>query len=238
MRFPPRPIEANAFAASQHSSLSGQGLSANTVDPIKLWPDSSDSHRDISRQITPEQNAGPNSLSPFSNVRPNGSMDHGTVWTSRATDFKPNSTPPVSTAQPGHTRSDRARHAANQRHKRSRESRKDSHRTDISSEEPPSTQDIKASNKQLKVREKNKVAAAKCRSRHRKQVQNIESKCNHLSAANGELKKQIRGLSGELNDLRSLALNHQACNCQIATYNYHQAKKVVAGLQASKTKET
>lgn len=46
--------------------------------------------------------------------------------------------------------------------------------------------------KTQRLREKNMLAAAEFRSRQRKQVQTTESKYNHLSAANAELKRRIR----------------------------------------------
>jgi hypothetical protein len=38
----------------------------------------------------------------------------------------------------------------------------------------------------------------------------------------------IQESRGELNDLRSMALDHQQCNCHVAKYNDRQAEWVVA----------
>ncbi|KAM0721805.1 hypothetical protein Q7P37_002730 [Cladosporium fusiforme] len=233
------PTEANLSPASQQTP-ENRDFSPSTVDPTSLWSDSGLSYKDATGQGIIKSDLGSTSPCAISNTVPSSTTRQDSVPSNASFDSKPSySTPPSSATQTDHSRSDRARHAANQRHKRSRDLRKDSHHAGSISEEPVDTKDAKdtkdskADIKQLKLREKNKVAAAKCRSRQRKQVQNIESKCNHLSAANGELKRQIRDLSGELSDLRNIALNHQTCNCRIAMYNYHQAKKVVAGLQAS-----
>lgn len=214
-----------------------QGFPSNTIDPTSLWSDTNPSYADASIQNISPDDANSTAVS---STPPTGSIGNSSVPTAASTDYKlsssvsPFSAPAV---EPNPSdRADRARHAANQRHKRSRTTRKDSHHSD-NEEKPSKTDDSKANLKQQKLREKNKVAAAKCRSRQRKQVQNIESKCNHLSAANGELKRQIRDLCDELTDLRSLALNHQTCECSIAMYNYQQAQKVVAGLQASSTEK-
>lgn len=213
-----------------------QGFPSNTIDPTSLWSDLNLSYANASSQSNSPDDSDSTAVS--SNP-PTGFLGNHSVSTAASTDFKPSPSDSPFTAPPlepnSSGRVDRARHAANQRHKRSKTNRKDSHQSD--NEGSPKTEDSKANLKQQKLREKNKVAAAKCRSRQRKQVHNIESKCNHLSAANGELKRQIRDLSDELSGLRSLALNHQTCECSIAMYNYQQAQKVVAGLQASSLKK-
>lgn len=83
-------------------------------------------------------------------------------------------------------------------------------------------------------REKNKVAAAKCRLRQRKQVQTLQGKENRLGEKNAKLKTMIRELRGELNALRSLALDHQACDFRLAQYNSKQAEKVIAEYSSSR----
>lgn len=136
-------------------------------------------------------------------------------------------TPPETSAKTA-----RARNAANRRHSKAKAARKDSHHDDEDSAKAGSVSPAATDSKTQRLREKNKLAAAKCRSRQRKQVQAIESKCNHLSAANGELKRQFRDLGGELNGLRAFALQHQGCGCPVAGYNLNQAKRVAADLQA------
>lgn len=209
-----------------------QDFTTKTVNPTNLWTDSNTSYNNLGNLETTQAYANPASPRTTSSTPPIGPSGQSSISSAASTEYKPlSSVSPFTAPQPENKRSNRARHAANERHKQPKNTRKDSHQTE--STDAPETPERKASGKQLKLREKNKVAAAKCRSRQRKQVQNIEAKCNHLSAANGELKRQVRDLSGELSDLRSLALNHQTCNCRIAMYNYYQAQKVVAGLQAS-----
>lgn len=63
----------------------------------------------------------------------------------------------------------------------------------------------------------------------------IVVKCNRLSTANQELKRQVREFTGELNGLRAAALQHHSCNCPVACYNFNQARTVAVSLQASGT---
>jgi hypothetical protein len=117
----------------------------------------------------------------------------------------------------------RARYAANQRHSKAKQARKDSQQGESSD-----VADTRAAERKQRHREKNKVAAAKCRSRQRKQVQTIQDKGSRLEEKNLQLKTMIQELRGELNSLRSMALDHQECNCPVAQYNHHQAERVVA----------
>ena len=131
-----------------------------------------------------------------------------------------NSTPEMSQSPTLSDSSLRARHAANQRHKKVQKARRDSHQSDDTS--------TAADTKKDRLREKNKVAAAKCRQRQRKQAQSIQEKGGHLSDANAELKASVQVLRGELNELRAVALYHQGCNCRVANYNSKQAARVAA----------
>ena len=117
----------------------------------------------------------------------------------------------------------RARYAANQRHSKAKQARKDSQQGESST-----AADNRAAERKQRHREKNKVAAAKCRSRQRKQVQTIQEKGSRLEEKNLHLKTMIQELRGELNSLRSMALDHQECNCSVAQYNHNQAERVVA----------
>lgn len=123
----------------------------------------------------------------------------------------------------------RARYAANQRHSKAQKARKDSHHADDSKD---GAQDL-AQKRKERHREKNKIAAAKCRSRQRKQVQTIQDKGSRLAEKNAELKAMIQELRGELNGLRSIALEHQECNCHVTRYNQSQAERVVAEYRSS-----
>lgn len=128
---------------------------------------------------------------------------------------------PTSPVESDKTR--RARYAANQRHSKAKQTRKDSQQG-----ESASAADNRAAERKQRHREKNKVAAAKCRSRQRKQVQTIQEKGSRLEEKNLQLKTMIQELRGELNSLRSMALDHQECNCPVSRYNHNQAERVVA----------
>ena len=132
----------------------------------------------------------------------------------------------TSVAESENTR--RARYAANQRHSKAQKARKDSHQS-----ESISKAETRATERKQRHREKNKVAAFKCRSRQRKQVQTIQEKGSRLGEENAKLKTMIQELRGELNRLRSVALYHQQCNCSVARYNHDQAERIVANYRSS-----
>lgn len=114
----------------------------------------------------------------------------------------------------------RARHAADERHNRAKKARRDSQQSNGTGSD--------TDEKKVRLRAKNKVAAAKCRQRQRKQAQSIQEKGGRLSEANAQLKAGVQELRGELNGLRAMALYHQVCNCQVAEYNYNQARRYAA----------
>lgn len=130
---------------------------------------------------------------------------------------------PVSSSPIESEKTRRARYAANQRHSKAKQARKDSQQS-----EGTGVADARAAERKQRHREKNKVAAAKCRSRQRKQVQTIQDKGSRLEEKNLQLKTMIQELRGELNSLRSMALDHQECACPVARYNHDQAERVVA----------
>lgn len=128
-------------------------------------------------------------------------------------------------------KSQQARNAANQRHSRSKR-KKDS---------PQGNDGVVAVDTNAaecwaqKLREKNKLAATKCRYKKKKQIESIEAQCNHLSVVNAGLKKQLHELRDGLARLRIHALDHQSCNCGVAWYNANQAKKLATGSSPSVT---
>lgn len=127
-------------------------------------------------------------------------------------------------------KSERARNAANQRHAKTKKMRKDSQASN-----PADSDDAEGDgggDKKERYREKNRLAAAKCRAKKKENIEDIEVKHRNLSAMNSALKKQVQDLRGELTGLRTQALNHQDCNCQIARYNINQAKRVALGAEA------
>ena len=126
-------------------------------------------------------------------------------------------------------KSERARNAANQRHAKAKKMRKDS---EGSVPIESSDAEGEVGDKKEKYREKNRLAAAKCRAKKKENIEDIEVKHRKLSAMNSSLKKQVQDLRGELTGLRTHALNHQDCNCQISRYNINQAKRVALGAEA------
>lgn len=125
-------------------------------------------------------------------------------------------------------KSERARNAANQRHAKTKKMRKDSQESNpVDSDD----EEGEGGDKKEKYREKNKLAAAKCRAKKKEYIGDIEVKHRKLGAMNSTLKKQVQDLRGELTGLRTHALNHQDCNCQISRYNINQAKRVTLGAE-------
>jgi hypothetical protein len=143
------------------------------------------------------------------------------------------SSAPEPAIQPESDSTCRARYAANQRHQKARklrqEARESSSDTNSStSSDNNTTQTLtKAEEKKRNLREKNKVAAAKCRQRQRKQAETIRAKGSRLSETNAQLKSYVQELRGELNALRSLALGHGECDERLARYNQVQAERVM-----------
>jgi len=223
----------------------------NTMDPTSLWPASMDKpdllsqqpqmHTPIEPRDTMQMSRSSLSSSPMTIAQRRNTMDTlrssitpGSTPASGSGYVQPlsaqASTPSSMTSDSGVSASPiesektrRARYAANQRHSKAKQARKDSHQGESAGEA-----DIKATERKQRHREKNKVAAAKCRSRQRKQVQTIQEKGSRLEAKNLQLKTMIQELRRELNTLRSMALDHQQCDCSVARYNHDQAERVVA----------
>lgn len=143
---------------------------------------------------------------------------HGSAATRSALSFPPDES----------DKTRRARYAANQRHSKALQARKDSDQNE-------DKDTVGVHERKKRHREKNKVAAAKCRSRQRKQVQTIQEKGSRLGEENAKLKTMIQELRSELNALRSQALDHQACTCRVAQYNFNQAERIVAEYNCSRT---
>ena len=123
--------------------------------------------------------------------------------------------------------SQRARNAANQRHaktKRSSDVREDSGLVDS----PDSEDELGGvESKREKYREKNRLAAAKCRMKKKDNVQGLEERSREMSAENNFAKVEMRQLRDELTCLRTMALHHaahiQGCNC-LALHAYNSRK--------------
>lgn len=223
----------------------------STMDPSSLWPASMDQpelpnvppmQAPIQPSSTLDMQRSSLSCSPLTIAqrrsiaeRPRSSMTPPTSTPTSATSYgralsAQASTPatsvsdsPVSSSPVESEKTRRARYAANQRHSKAKQARKDSQQS-----EGAGVADSRAAERKQRHREKNKVAAAKCRSRQRKQVQTIQEKGSRLEEKNLQLKTMIQELRGELNSLRSMALDHQECACPVARYNHDQAERVVA----------
>jgi hypothetical protein len=104
----------------------------------------------------------------------------------------------------------RARHAANQRHRKARKYRHGSHLHGNANEA-----DTEVTEKKQRLREKIKVAAAKCRLRKGKQAENVQANDTYLSKTNTQLKSCLQELRRELNGLRASALGHADCDCPV-----------------------
>lgn len=182
-----------------------------TIDPHNLCPTSPRSSQHyIKQEQVPED-------PPIAESWPQTSQ---TPTTTRTT--QPSSSPPSESAS-----TLRARYAAEQRHQKARR-RQDSHQTQVPSPSNSGVRKLSLSEKADRHREKNKVAASKCRARKKKQQQTVQDKGTNLSDTNAQLKACVQELRHELNGLRGLALGHQGCNCQVAQYNCQQAGRIAA----------
>lgn len=140
---------------------------------------------------------------------------------------------PASTAPPDVSgsiaKSERARNAANQRHAKAKKARKDS----VRKAETPEGDEEEVDDKREKYREKNRLAAAKCRAKKKVNTEDLEQSAREATARNNQLRAEERHLRDMFSSLRDQALAHdptQGCNCSaIHSYNMHQAQKAVRG---------
>jgi hypothetical protein len=228
----------------------------DTMDPTSLWPASMDKPRTPHQQAqmqAPVQpcstlrmhrispGSGPMTIAQRRNIAgaPRSSSTSSSTPSSvigyarskpaqASTPISMNSVSAISAAPAESGKTRRARYAANQRHSKAQQAREDCQQS-----ESAGVANTGAARRKQRHQEKNKVAAAKCRSRQRKQVQTIREKGSQLGEKNVELKTMITELHGELYESRSMALDHQRCSCGIAWYNHNQAKRVVAEYRSS-----
>jgi len=86
-----------------------------------------------------------------------------------------------------------------------------------------------AGNKREKYREKNRVAAAKCRAKKKDNVDTLEDRHRTHSVLNVALKQTEQSLRDELSYWRTQALQHSFCDCQsIQDYNMRKARNLAA----------
>lgn len=138
------------------------------------------------------------------------------------------SLPGAGEAPPLSATSERARNAANQRHAKAKKARKGSARsrkTDSSIDEDGE----EVGGKREKYREKNRVAASKCRAKKKTRTENLEESARQLTATNSRLRAEERELRDIFSSLRHIALSHdssQGCNClAIHMYNNQRANE-------------
>lgn len=82
-------------------------------------------------------------------------------------------------------------------------------------------------NKREKYREKNRVAAAKCRAKKKGHVDQLEDTHRTQSALNTALKQTEKSLRDELSFWRTQALQHTFCSCRpVQEYNMRKAQSL------------
>lgn len=125
----------------------------------------------------------------------------------------------------------RARNAANTRHSRSRNA-KQQQRADHADPTEAKSEDGQKPGKSLHVqREKNRVAAAKCRAKKKSANEHQAEMASQFSSTNNVLTKEIRDLKNQKAEFQNLLLAHRAgvCACHgIHDYNYGQAQRLVS----------
>jgi hypothetical protein len=222
-----------SFSANSHQLPHGSGVFGQPLNPVHMWHDQSTSGGGFGAGF-PDAN----SMQQIVQNRRSAKQMYGQITPpDDSVDEFPE--PKKATAESAVAeaaeraktdKSERARNAANQRHAKTKRMRKDSEGSDPVDRDE---EDGEGGDKKEKYREKNRLAAAKCRAKKKENIEDIEVKHRKLSAMNSSLKKQVQDLRGELTGLRTHALNHQDCNCQISRYNINQAKRVALGVDAS-----
>ncbi|KAK5118951.1 hypothetical protein LTR62_000162 [Meristemomyces frigidus] len=134
-------------------------------------------------------------------------------------------------------KSERARNAANQRHSKARIEREARvAKIKDGSEEPSENSGAEGGGgKRDKYREKNRLAAAKCRAKKKESVGGLEVQNREMGRINRQLKEEERRLRDELSMLRTDALQHapgaSGCICgDLHQYNRNKASQVAYGL--------
>lgn len=124
-------------------------------------------------------------------------------------------------------RKERARNAANKRHAKSKKGRIGS--DSIQEEDDPTEE---RGERQAHYREKNRVAAAKCRAKKKNHNDGLEEMHRDEASKNKILKAELMGLRNELAQLKGLTLEHSpdSCRCHgIHEYSMRQASLIARG---------
>jgi hypothetical protein len=99
-----------------------------------------------------------------------------------------------------------------------------------SRKESRTSDDGVAGDKKDKYREKNRVAAAKCRAKKKEHTDSLEDTYRTQSAMNTALKQTEKSLRDELSYWRTQALQHTFCSCHpIQEYNMRKAQSMAFG---------
>jgi hypothetical protein len=114
-----------------------------------------------------------------------------------------------------------ARNAANVRHAKTKRLREEGMGSNSAENDGVKS---RFGDKKEKFREKNRLAAARCCSKKKRNTEDVVMKHRELHIINSMLKKQVQDLRSELTDVRTRALNHRDCNCLITQYHINQAR--------------
>ncbi|KAJ9624477.1 hypothetical protein H2203_005212 [Taxawa tesnikishii (nom. ined.)] len=115
--------------------------------------------------------------------------------------------------------------SASSKGRSSRRARKDSRVSWAESEDIP----LRGNDKREKYREKNRVAARKCRIKKRGYADQLEENHRTQSVANAALKRTEKSLRDELSFWRTQALRHTSCHCRhVQDYNMRKAQDLAA----------
>ena len=105
-----------------------------------------------------------------------------------------------------------------------------------SRKESRTSDDGVAGDKKDKYREKNRVAAAKCRAKKKEHTDSLEDTYRTQSAMNTALKQTEKSLRDELSYWRTQALQHTFCSCHpIQEYNLRKAQSMAFGANYGST---
>lgn len=113
---------------------------------------------------------------------------------------------------PKTNRSQRARHAAYSKHAKSKKAREDTQRKG-SGQSATVEIEKEAEEKRAKNREKNRLAAAKCRAKMKEEEDDLVKRYKMITACNKLMKQQKRDHRNELSKLRLKALSHNVNEC-------------------------
>jgi hypothetical protein len=141
---------------------------------------------------------------------------------------KPSAKSAAAAADAASIRSERARNAANSRHSRAKDCSPSSSSSSLSDSQR---------NRQDIDREKNRIAAARCRRKKRAKTEALDAEVRSAVAENNYLKREQRELRDQLTYWRMLALQHvdgqSGCFCDaIQRYNSDQAFRAVCEIDA------